>query len=33
GFIWRRRTNPSVAGLVRVPSTEPAYVTLSTSSP
>jgi hypothetical protein len=33
GFIWRRRSNPSVAGLVRVPSSEPAYVTLSTSSP
>jgi hypothetical protein len=29
GFIWRRRSNPSVAGLVD-PS---AYVTLSTSSP
>lgn len=36
GFIWRRRSNPSVAGLVRVASNEPAepaYVTLSTSSP
>jgi hypothetical protein len=29
GFIWRRRSNPSVAGLVDAP----AYVTLSTSSP
>ena len=29
GFIWRRRSNPSVAGLVDTP----AYVTLSTSSP
>ncbi len=33
GFIWRRRSNPSVAGLVGAPSSEPAYVTLSTSSP
>ena len=30
GFIWRRRTNPSVAGLV---TSSPAHVTLSTSSP
>lgn len=34
GFIWRRRSNPSVAGLVASPPAgEPAYVTLSTSSP
>ncbi|MDB4936096.1 MAG: hypothetical protein JWP87_3068 [Labilithrix sp.] len=34
GFIWRRRSNPSVAGLVApAPSASPAYVTLSTSSP
>ena len=34
GFIWRRRTNPSVAVLVDAPpATDPAYVTLSTSSP
>jgi hypothetical protein len=35
GFIWRRRSNPSVAGLVRTPpalSSRP-QVTLSTSSP
>jgi hypothetical protein len=38
GFIWRRRSNPSVAGLVGAPpgagaAAQPAYVTLSTSSP
>jgi hypothetical protein len=34
GFIWRRRSNPSVAGLVapRAPAVAP-HVTLSTSSP
>lgn len=31
GFIWRRRSNPSVAGLVAA--APPAHVTLSTSSP
>lgn len=39
GFIWRRRSNPSVAGLVASPgaaatsAADPSYVTLSTSSP
>ncbi len=36
GFIWRRRSNPSVAGLVHAssaPSSLPPQVTLSTSSP
>jgi hypothetical protein len=36
GFIWRRRSNPSVAGLVDAPAppgSSPPYVTLSTSSP
>lgn len=36
GFIWRRRSNPSVAGLVATPAppgSGPPYVTLSTSSP
>lgn len=32
GFIWRRRSNPTVAGLVG-PTAGPPYVTLSTSSP
>jgi len=32
GFIWRRRSNPSVAGLV-TQAPEPGYVTLSTSRP
>ena len=31
GFIWRRRSNPTVSELVS--GTEPPYVTLSTSSP
>jgi hypothetical protein len=36
GFIWRRRSNPSVAGLVTAgpaPGASSRYVTLSTSSP
>jgi hypothetical protein len=36
GFIWRRRSNPSVAGLVASPAppeSAAGYVTLSTSSP
>lgn len=33
GFIWRRRSNPTVAGLVSSTPSEPPYVTLSTSSP
>lgn len=36
GVIWRRRSNPSVAGLVGAPAppgSSAAYVTLSTSSP